>query len=247
MQKNELVNVEKDLSKVVVSDIFEGPLDLLLYLIHVNEIDIYNIPISEITDQYLEYINVMRELDLDVAGEFLLMAARLVYIKSRMLLPRFDEGDDEAVEDPRAELVERLIEHEKFRATARLLREMEGVQSKYIPRRTENEIEVEFELDDLSIDELLRALQMTLGTRESYDYKRYTVNHIDINEKMELIIRSFEARRKARFSEIIPRETTKGELIVFFLAILELIRKKILKVVQRKFLGNIVLTRVGEC
>ncbi|MBU1625977.1 segregation/condensation protein A [bacterium] len=235
-----------DLSKVKVREIFEGPLDLLLYLIQVNEIDVYDIPIAEITGQYLEYIEIMKELNLDIAGEFLLMAAKLVYIKSRMMLPRFDEKDTEEIEDPRAELVERLIEHEKFRATARILREMEQSQSQYVSRDNIYDIEVEYEFDELSIDALFKAYQMTIKFMESSRFQSTAINQIDINEKIDFIINAMKSKNKVRFVELVHEKASRVEIIVLFLALLELIRKKILKVVQRKFLGNITISCMAE-
>jgi segregation and condensation protein A len=235
-----------DLSKIKVREIFEGPLDLLLYLIHVNEIDIYDIPIAEITEQYLECLNIMKELDLDVAGEFLLMAAKLVYIKSRMLLPKIDDKDSEEIEDPRTELVERLIEHEKFRTTARILREMELEQSQFISRDNILDIEVEYELDDLSIDVLFKAYQTTIKFFESNRFNHTAVNQIDINEKINFIINVMKSKNKIKFIELVPEEALRIEIIVLFLALLELIRKRILNVVQNTFLGNITISRIEE-
>ena len=188
----------------------------------------------------------MKELNLDVAGDFLLMASKLIHIKSKMLLPRIDEKEQESVEDPRRELVERLIEHERFRAIARTLRDMEHAQSQFVPRNIITDFEVEFELDDISIDELLRAYQVTIGFGQAYNYKDITVNQVDVNEKIGMIINSFRDRKKAKFRELIPMQASRLELIVFFLAMLELIRGRTLKVVQRKFLGNIILYKIEE-
>jgi len=115
-------------------EVFEGPLDLLLYLIKKEEIDIYDIPIAKITDQYLEYLELMKLLDLNIAGEFLVMAATLIHIKSRMLLPPDQlEGEEKEEEDPRAELVRRLLEYKKFKEAATELSHMEKQQKNYFP------------------------------------------------------------------------------------------------------------------
>jgi len=246
MLKTEEQNKIKDLSSIKVMEIFEGPLDLLLYLIHVNEIDIYDIPITLITDQYLEYVNAMKDLNLDVAGEFLFMASNLIYIKSRMLLPRIDEKDDDTFDDPRAELVERLLEHEKFRNTARLLREWEHIQSQYMIRHNDTNREIEYELDELSFDRLVKAYQMTIKFGSNYNYKYVTINTINIHEKIEHIMEIMNKKKKVKFDEMFPENISRLELIVFFLAILELIRKKVLKVTQRKFLGNIFIHKVEK-
>src|SRR5512133_687772 len=117
--QNSLVEDDSSMACLVRTEAFEGPLDLLLHLIRKNEVDIYNIPIAEISRQYLDYLDVMRELNLDVAGEFLVMASTLIQIKSQMLLPNpIEEGEEEQVEDPRAELVRRLLEYEKYRQAA---------------------------------------------------------------------------------------------------------------------------------
>jgi segregation and condensation protein A len=234
----------KDLSSVKVQEIFEGPLDLLLYLIHVNEINIYDIPIALITEQYLDYINTMNELNLDIAGEFLLMASNLIYIKSRMLLPRIDEEETETFEDPRKELVERLIEHEKFRNTARILREMEQIQSQFLNRKNYLDSEIEYELDEISIDQLLKAYQIRINFGDSSNYKYKPINIIDINDKIEHILEVMNKNKKMNFIDLIPEEISRSELIVFFLALLELIRKKVLKVTQKTFLGTIIIFKV---
>ncbi|MDX2226690.1 MAG: segregation/condensation protein A [Verrucomicrobiae bacterium] len=222
--------------------VFEGPLDLLLYLIKKDELDIYQIPIEHITRQYLEYIQLMKMLDLEIAGEYLVMAATLMYIKSKTLLPedqqmQIIEEEEEDI-DPRWDLVRRLVEYKKFKDVALHLMNREYLQENVFARpTTEPEFDAEDSpsraLKDVGIFDLLNAFNKVLkklnlqeDLREIYD-ERFTVA-----DKIEAILDILERTESITFMELFIHATTRGEVVVTFLAMLELIRLKKLVCVQ---------------
>lgn len=212
---------------------FEGPLDLLLHLIRINEIDIYDIPIVEITRQFDSHLQLMRELDLGVAGEYLVMAATLVQIKSRMLLPAAPDAE-EAGEDPRADLVRQLIEHEKLRAAAENLRDLaEARDDVYLragdplgPFEGESWITV-------SLFDLVSALKSTLDRLEAGRTVAVTREEFSIEDKIEWILETLERLGARQFGELLAAFPSRGEKIVTFLALLELIRQRRIMAAQR--------------
>jgi segregation and condensation protein A len=208
---------------------FEGPLDLLLHLIRDNKIDIYDIPIAFITHRYLEYIKIMKELDLEIAGEFLVMAATLIYIKSRVLLPPDEEAAEDQTEDPRLELVHRLIEYQTYKDGASILREREAEESSE---------PAELSLFDMNIFDLLGAFKKILDTAPE-QVITITREALTIKDKISLIIESIENQESIRFEDLFKSDVTKQQLIVTFLALLEILRLGLARVYQEKEFGNI--------
>lgn len=221
----------------IKTEIFEGPLDLLLHLIRKNEVDIYDIPISSITEEYMEYLEVLKALDLNVAGEFILMASTLVHIKSKMLLPIEEEEDEADDYDPRDELVERLLEYQRFKEAAGELdsrnvlgRDVFTRGQPYIPEFQEEDVSTA--LVDISVFDLMEAFREVLANIP----KDYTVNfsteQFRIVDKINLIMETLEEKNSVTFVSLFPAGGSKGELIVTFLAILELCRLLLIRINQ---------------
>lgn len=219
---------------------FEGPLELLLHLIEENKIDIYDIPISLITKQYLQYLDLMRELDLEIASEFLIMAAQLIYIKSKMLLPKPEEAEEE--EDPRQQLVEQLIDYMKFKEASKFLKERYEIWSKALPRKTNQEEEIF--IQELNVFDLLISFKKILSKVEPKIH--IAKETIKVEDKIKEILEFLETKKSVLFHEIFEQKKgktlTKIEIIVTFLALLELIRLKKIKACQEKPFGNIYIT-----
>ena len=215
---------------------FEGPLDLLIHLIKQNEVNIYDVPIALITQQSLDYVDLMRELNLDVAGEFLVMAATLIHIKSRMLLPRPGPGDeDEPQEDPRDALIRRLIEHQRYKAAAELLHEREALRSAQWGRPDERvapivgeEYEPELEVDLFSLISALRDVLHRLKNRPIV----LPPEQISIEARIEQLLARLSETVACGFEELFADAGTRGDVIVTFLALLEMIRLKLVRVYQ---------------
>ena len=215
---------------------FEGPLDLLLHLIKKHELDIYDIPIAIITKQYLDYVNVMQELDLDIAGEFLVMAATLIHIKSRMLLPRPDPRQEDPEEDPREALVRRLLEQQTFKAAAELLHERETLRSAQWTRPDGPIAEIagearepEIEVDLFSLISAFRAVVERAKQRP----KLYLPGEqIPIEVRIEQLLARLSETEACGFEDLFADVQTRSGLIVTFLALLEMIRLKLVRVFQ---------------
>ncbi|MBI3306491.1 MAG: segregation/condensation protein A [Candidatus Omnitrophica bacterium] len=229
---------------------YEGPLDLLLELIKKNEMDIYNIPIAEITKQYLDQLARMKELNLEIAGEFIVMAATLIYIKSKMLLPQAEDEEDEEGGDPRAELVRRLLEYQAFKEVAKELGSMEDEQGKVFTRQIADYYLGELKGDEAEIDtfsanlyDLLTAFQSVLTRSGSETFHEVYEEMISIEEKMMEIRSRLEETPRVVFSELFTKPT-RNELIATFLAVLEIVRTKIARVSQEKHFGEIILEKV---
>jgi segregation and condensation protein A len=224
-------------------DIFEGPLDLLLHLIKQNQLDIYDIPIALITEQYLEYIRIMKALDLTIAGEFLVMAATLMYIKSRMLLPTPIEEEEEEGEDPRSELVERLVEYKTFKEAALHLSQ-QALLGRDVFIRPVQEIEAEAGEIEADLFHLIDALRELLKRQEVEDFHEITLERVTLREKIrELYERLQEVGEAVPFSALFDPLTSQVDLIVTFLALLELIRSGMLRAYQREAFGPLWVTR----
>lgn len=218
---------------------FEGPLDLLLHLIKKNEVSIYEIPIALITEQYLAYLSLMQELNLDVASEFLVTAATLIHIKSRQLLPRpetAEEVDGEEL-DPRDALVQRLLEHQRFKAAAELLHERETLRNAQWTRpdaRIEaiagEEVEPELDVDLFG---LLAAFRRVLERTKAQPVVPLPPEQISIEQRIEQLLERLERIDACGFEELFDDAATRGQVIVTFLAILEMIRLKILRAFQQ--------------
>jgi segregation and condensation protein A len=222
---------------------FEGPLDLLVHLIKKHQVNVYDIPIALVTEQYLEYLDLMQELNLDVASEFLVMAATLIHIKSRMLLPRPDPTlleDDQ--EDPRDALVQRLLEHQKFKAAAELLHERETLRSAQWTRpdaRVEalvGDYEPELEVDLFG---LLSAFRLVLERARERPPLPLPPEQVSIETRIEQLLERLSETDAIGFDDLFLDVATRGDLIVTFLAILEMIRLKLVRVFQAGSLGPI--------
>jgi segregation and condensation protein A len=229
---------------------FEGPLDLLLYLIRKNEIDIYDIPIAEITRQYLEYLELMRELNLDIAGEFLVMAATLLYIKSKMLLPQEEINLEEEIpeEDPRQELVKRLLEYKKFKEVAQLLKEREEegsvVFKRFVPEGERNlEFEEEIQGFEASVFDLISAFTKVMKNIPKEEFQVVLEEEYSVEEKIDFILSLLDQKGVIYFSSIWKRIRNRMEAVVFFLALLELIRLKKILIRQIGLFGEIKIFR----
>jgi isoleucyl-tRNA synthetase len=224
--------------------VFEGPLDLLLHLIRENKVDIYDIPISLITGQYLKYIEMMKELDLEIAGEFLVMAATLIHIKSRMLLPADEEAPVEEMEDPRLELVQRLLEYQAYKDAASILKEKEDEALKIFGRhKTEFDAEKaeeqqELYLFDINLFDLLGAFKKILDTAPP-EVRTITKETLTVKDRMMHIAEKLEHIDSIRFEELFSDLSGRVQLIVTFLALLELLRLGMARVYQEGDFGNI--------
>jgi segregation and condensation protein A len=230
-------------------EIFEGPLDLLLYLIKRDELNIYDIPINRITQQYLAYLELMQMLDLNIAGEFVRMAATLMYIKSRTLLPpeeRESEDGDEEIEDPRLDLVRQLIEYKKFKEAAEELRCMEDEHVKTFSRTAEPDIASEMgekRIVEVSIFDLLSAFSSVLNRAVAEEEIREIFEEeVNIADKVKLIVETLRNSEKAAFENLFAQAASRMEIVVTFLAMLELIRLRKIVAYQRRRFGEIELT-----
>ena len=224
---------------------FEGPLDLLLHLIKRHEVSIYDIPITLITSQYIDYIDLMTEMNLDVAGEFLVMAATLIHIKSKMLLPRPEtaaqvEGDEE---DPRDVLVRRLLEHQKFKAAAELLHERETLRSAQwtrpdgpIAQIAGEAPEPEIEIDLFS---LISAFKAVVERSKARPKVYLPSEQIPIEERIEQLLSRLSETEACGFEDLFEDIQTRAGLVVTFLALLEMIRLKLIRVFQTGVVGPI--------
>ena len=228
-------------------EIFEGPLDLLLYLIKKEELDIYDIPIAKITDQYLEYLEMMKLLDLDIAGEFIVMAATLMHIKSRMLLPPDEVPQEEMPEeDPREELVKKLIEYKKFKEVADKLAEKETATSRLYTRASDEKPILEIEdspFFEASIFDLLTAFSKVLKEVPKETFHRIIKDKFTVGEKIHDIFHMLVNEPKIYFSKLFKQATGKLEIIVTFLAVLELIRLKEILIVQKEPFAEIEIVK----
>ena len=219
---------------------YEGPLDLLLYLIKKNEVDIWDIPIAQIAGEYLEYINMMKLLDLDVVGEFLVMASTLMKIKSQMLLPQEEAIEEETLPDPRSELVEQLLEYEMYKERAKTFKEWEEAQSKLFTR-PEVEVPSSEPTFAASLFDLLTAFRNLLKEKAPEIVKEMAPFKITLEEKVDQILKRLEKKDKISFSLLFKECLSKGELVVTFLALLELIKQKRVRVRQPKLFGEIAV------
>jgi segregation and condensation protein A len=214
---------------------FEGPLDLLLHLIQKNELDIFNIPISLITEQYLEYLQWMKVLNLDIAGEYLLMASTLLHIKSRMLLPKSSEAEEEVEEDPRAELVRRLLEYQKYKNAALEMEKRPLLDRDVFIRLTpaEPEEEAEEERIEVNLFELLEAFREVLKKVKPETVHEVILEHISVEAKILEILAILEKEnRSIAFHRLFPELASRRVVVVTLLAILELVKMKRIRIFQ---------------
>ena len=220
---------------------FDGPMDLLLHLIKEHELDIYDIPISRITREYLDYLEIMRSLNLEIAGDFLVMAATLMQIKSRMLLP-IDPTPDEPQEDPRLELMRRLIEYKKFKDAADQLVDMEKNRLHLLPRNVPTDLKQvgeEEHLEEVSLFGLLAAFKDVLIHTQEDVTAELVRPEITVSQKINDLMDILQSEQRIVFRPLLTACRTKIEKIVALLALLELIRLKLVKVVQDRIFGEI--------
>lgn len=225
-------------------DVFEGPLDLLLYLIKKNEVNIYDIPISKILDQYLECIRLMKLLDLNVAGEFIVMAATLIQIKSKMLLPAEEHPPEEELEelDPREELVRKLLEYKKFKEAAMLLRTKEEYRREHFVRMQKEMVQdgVYFEA---SLFDLISAFTKALKDIPKELFLEVIKDEFTVEKKVHDILHLLVEKPQLVLSDLFGRAKNKLEIIATFLAILELIRLREVVIIQKELFGDINIIR----
>jgi segregation and condensation protein A len=228
-------------------EIFEGPLDLLLYLIKKDEIDIYDIPISHITEQYLTYLELMKELDIAVAGDFLVMASTLIFIKSKMLLPPEPRvgGEDDLSEDPRAELVERLLEYQKFKSAAQMLYSRGEIESACYTR---GPIETDSSNPEVSatVFDILRVFREILKRAEAKVEMQIARDEMTVAEKLAQIHAMLEERERINVRELFEMSRSKRELIITFLALLELVKEWKIYLTQSELFGEIFARKRAE-
>ncbi len=230
---------------------FQGPFDLLFQLIEDNEIDIYDIPISEVTQQYLGYLDQMVEYNMDLTSEFILMASTLIEIKSKMLLPSFKEKDEE---DPRDNLVNRLLEYKLFKEVSEDFKDKERAELKFIPKPKE-EIEYDEKLNEQvlfeeinvydlmnSINSLLKRRKLEIN-RESPTFK-FREDHYSVNKCIKIVKNILKEKNKVNLIDVFKIDFNKGFIIAIFLSILELSREKNVKILQDNLFGEIYLMSV---
>jgi len=232
---------------------YDGPMELLLDLIKKNEMDIYDINITEITSQYLDYLARMRELDLEIAGEFIVLAATLIYIKSKMLLPTAEEAEDEEGGDPRTELVQKLLEYQAFKEAAKELGFLETERGKTFTRQVSDYYLSNLDPEDAGIDtfsanlyDLLSAFQSVLSRSGRKDMHEVFEEEISIEEKIAEIQSMLMQFGQVQFTKLFSEKATRNELIATFLAMLEIVRTKFARIKQEKQFGEIYIERIRE-
>lgn len=232
-------------------EIFEGPFELLFHLIEKAKIDIYDIPISEITDQYIDYLNVMKSLDIDLASEFLVMAATLLEIKSKMLLPKTPKKEEEGEEDPRDELVLKLLDYKKFKEVTSILKERYSIYEKSLCKNTDlaDAIIDSFKLpDELPIELLVEKFQSILLKKKDItknEYRRVFRDNVTVDEKMGEILDYLSSKERIYFDDLLECYEDKLNVIVTFLALLELIKQKDVIAVQPDSFNKILIKKAS--
>lgn len=233
----------EEIYQVKVDEVFEGPMDLLVYLIKKNEVDIYDIPIALITDQYLEYLEFMKSLNIDLAGEFIYMAATLTQIKSRMLLP-VHETDDEDLVDPRMEITKPLLEYLQMKSAAEQLAARHLLGEDTFVRTTKKEeymVNSDDEMIQVGLFELIDAFQKILQNISPDLTMDFTVDRISVKEKITEIVDVLELKGSITFGELFSEKCDKGDVVVTFLALLEMVKLCLIRIVQHVQTGIIRL------
>ena len=224
-------------------EIFEGPLDLLLYLIKQDEIDIYDISLERITSQYLEYLQAFKELNIEVAGEFIVMAANLIYLKSRSLLPRDQQPPEEDAmeDDPRWELIRQLIEYKKFKEAAAELNLRALEQERIFVREVGSpDVQEPLRLGEVGIFQLISAFQTVIKRMEArQDVQEIFSERFSVSEKIDSILQRVATGTRFRFSDLFTNAASRIEVVVTFLALLELIRLKQVRALQKNMFEEI--------
>ena len=224
-------------------EVYEGPLDLLLHLIRKEELNICDISISRVAEQYVEYINLMRVLDLDIAGEFLVMASTLMHIKSRMLLPD-EEFPEEEEEDPRENLMQQLLEYNRYKEAAYDLERRELIQQNVFTRPgREKEEEI---LLEVSLFDLIGALTGVLERFKEEPLKEIIREEVTVKERIRFIMDMLTVEKKVNFTQLFTTSRSRVEAIVTFLALLELIRLREVRAIQKESFGEVYLHKHRE-
>ncbi len=230
---------------------FEGPLDLLLFLIKKNEVDIYDIPMADITRQYLEYVEIFKLLDLEGASEFILLAATLIRIKARMLLPRPEPEDDEEIIDPRLELVTRLLEYKRFKEVAHKLADFEDRRSRHFNRGYLEEFEpppddgVELG-EDVNLFTLIATFKQVLDRLPKVTYHEVVDVKVSIEEQIEYILGQLAVAKTISFYDLMVQLGDRLKVVVTFMALLELVKRGEIKLRQSTPFGEIWIARKGD-
>ncbi len=231
-------------------DIFEGPLDLLLYLIRKNEIDIYNIPMAVITEQYLQHIEVMKSFNLDLAGEYLVMASTLIHIKSRMLLPVEEDPEEQAEEDPRADLVRQLLEYQAFKEAAlsldgRTLLGRDVFSREAAPEEAEPGEEEE-SLVEMDVFALVAAFQKIVANMKKEEIMEIDGEKMSLTDRINEILERLETQQDVTFAELLGEAASRKRIVYTFLAILELMKLRLIRAFQSGPFGPIRIFRAVE-
>ncbi|HSB75821.1 MAG TPA: segregation/condensation protein A, partial [Terriglobales bacterium] len=235
---------------VTVAEVYDGPLDLLLDLIRKQDIDIYDIPIARITAQYLSYVERMRQLDVNVAADFIYMASVLIHIKSKMLLPRDPDAPAEAQEDPRAELVNRLLEHEKFRTAAQMLLQKQQIEDAALSNPAIREfMEAEGTEPELAADviDLVRTFQQSLQRAKSRPVLEVEEEAVTVSQMIEYLRRRLMMEEKPiRLKQLLRNLQSRQALVCMFLAMLEMVRLQAIQLRQEALFGEILVRKHAE-
>jgi segregation and condensation protein A len=231
---------------VIELEVFQGPLDLLLYLIHKNEINIYDIPIATITQQYLDHLELMQELNLNVAGEFILMAVQLIEIKIRLLLPK-PPSEEGIEEDLRRPLVEQLLEYQKIKMAAEQLKERESIFEQYWKRpETFNPEENREELVEANLYDLVHAFALLIKRTQKREALEIKADQFSVKQKIQELTEYLEKNQSFSLISYAKQLETRVEMIVLFLAILEMIRLSLLRIYQGELFGDITVYAVAQ-
>lgn len=237
---------------------FEGPLDLLLHLIREHRVDIFDIPLALIVEKYLEYLERMRELNLDIAGEFLVMASTLAHLKSRMLLPRQDVAPDQVGEalvveeagDPRAELVRRLLDYQKYKDSAEQLAKQDllgrDVFTRNVPLEEVPIPEEEVGLQEFSVLKLIEALDRVLERLMPKPQHEVVLERLSLSEATLRVVERLRGQEQVTFVSLFPEGSTRQEIVITFLAILEMVKRRLIRVRQDEPLKDIILMPNGD-
>jgi len=232
---------------VAVSEVYEGPLDLLLDLIRKQDIDIYDIPIARITAQYLAYVEKLRELDVNVAAEFIYMASVLIHIKSKMLLPRDPAAASDELDDPRMELVNRLVEHEKFKAAAQMLMQKQQIEEAVRSNPAMHEfVDAEGTEPELAADviDLVKTFQQVLDRLRNRPILQVNEDNVTVGQMIDYLRRRLSLEeRPIRLKQLLRNVESRQSLVCMFLALLELVRLQAIQLRQDRLFGEILLRK----
>jgi segregation and condensation protein A len=239
-----LTEIPKDLyippeALEVFLEAFEGPLDLLLYLIKRQNLDILDIPIADITEQYIQYIELMQDFQFELAAEYLLMAALLAEIKSRMLLPKPESVDDDEEEDPRAELIRRLQEYERYKKAAQDIDELPRMDRDVFTASTELNYTADTHQPDVSMQELMAALNNVMQRAEMFTHHNIERETLSVRERMAIVLDRINTEGFTRFTALFTFEEGRSGVVVTFLAILELSKQHLLEIIQNESYGAV--------